>query len=87
MNSRENLKTARIILETFSFCASLSISARIGITPYLKRDNKFGKNSGLKVYLLSLVARGMLKLVTQRQKVSWYWIWKFTCMSRVRKNS
>ena len=33
--------------------------------------------------MLSLVARGMLKLVTQRQKVSWYWIWKFTCMSRV----
>ena len=34
--------------------------------------------------MLSLVARGTLKLVTQRQKVSWYWIWKFTCMSRVR---
>ena len=77
----ENLKTARIILDTFSFCASLSISARIGITPYLKRE-QVRKDFGPKVYyLLSLVARGTLKLVTQRQNVSWYWIWKFTCMA------
>ena len=32
------------------------------------------------LYLFSLVARGTLKLVTQRQKVNWYWIWKFTCI-------
>ena len=41
----ENLKTARIIQDTFSFCASLRISARIGITPYLKRE-QVRKNFG-----------------------------------------
>ena len=34
----------------------------------------------INLYLFSLVARGTLKLVTQRQKVNWYWIWKFTCI-------
>ena len=80
----EHLKTARIILDTFSFCASLSISARIGITPYLKREQVRKDLGPMGYYLFSLVARGMLKLVTQRQNVSWYWIWKFTCMSSVR---
>ena len=76
------LNTARIILETFSFCASLRISAKIGITPYLKWPRKIDKirstyKRGM-THLFSLVARGTLKLVTQRQNVSWYWIWKFT---------
>lgn len=67
-------KTARMILETFSFWASLRMSARMGMTPYLGRKHHEvnAENIIKDAHLFSLVAKGTEKLRTQRQKVSWY---------------
>lgn len=56
------LKTARMMRVTFSLAESLSMSARIGIT--------------LNLFIFS-ASKG-LNVSTQRQKISWYWTWKFT---------
>ncbi len=55
-----------MILLTFSFCASVRMSARMGMTPNL----------------LSFSATPGLNDSTHRQKESWYCTWKLTLPDR-----